>query len=99
MTDAALLTSLRDCYSPTDGRNILDAGLLHSAHLEPDPDAPGSGIPGVPQRYIARITLRAPSSDPGLTAQLQAQIANRLAGLEPITRTEIQLLPPLFPIL
>jgi hypothetical protein len=99
MTEADLLDALRDCYSPGTGTNILAANLVRAATVARDDQAPGSGIPGVPPRYIASISLIAPGSDEGLTGQLVAQIYNRLAGMEQISRTDIKLLPPLFPIL
>jgi metal-sulfur cluster biosynthetic enzyme len=105
MTDADLVNALRDCYDTLQqrnsarGRNIVDLGLVQSATLTRDAEAPGASVHGVPPRYIARITLRAPSSDDTRNAQLSAQIENRLAGLPEISRTEIKMLPALFPIL
>jgi hypothetical protein len=93
-----LLHLLRDCYTAT-GRNVVDAGLIRSATLTPDPGAPGQNIPGVPLRHLARITLYAPSADEAANAQLLAQIENRLLGLQTISRVELTLLPALFPIL
>lgn len=98
MTDADLLHLLRDCYTPT-GPNIVAAGLVRSATLTPDPDAPGANIPGLPPRFIAHITLHSPSTDDTASAQLRAQVENRLLGLPAISRVEINLLPALFPIL
>ena len=92
-----LLNLLRDCY--THQRNIVDLGLIQSATLTPDPDAPGASIPNLPPRHLARITLRAPTSDDTANLQLVAQIENRLLGLPSISRVEINLLPALFPIL
>ena len=99
MTDADLVNALRDCYDTLQPRNIVDLGLVQSASLTTDYQAPGANIRGVPPRYIAHITLRAPSSDDTRNAQLRAQIENRLAGLPEISRTEIDMLPALFPIL
>jgi len=99
MTDADLLNALRDCYDTLQQRNIVELGLVQSAALAIDQDAPGAGVRGVPSRYIARITLRAPGSDDTRNAQLRAQIENRLAGLSGISRTEIEMLPALFSIL
>lgn len=105
MTDADLLRALRDCYDTVQqkngahSRNIVDLGLVHSATLTRDTNAPGANVRGLPPRYIAHITLRAPSSDDARNAQLRAQIENRLAGLPQISRTETKLLPALFPIL
>jgi metal-sulfur cluster biosynthetic enzyme len=98
MTDAELLHLLRDCYTPT-GPNIVAAGLVRSATLTPDPDAPGASVPGLPPRFVAHITLHAPSSDDTANAHLTAQVENRLLGLPAISRVEVNLLPALFPIL
>jgi len=99
MTEADLFNALRDCYDTLQQRNIVDLGLVQSATLARDNQAPGTSVRGVPPRYIARITLRAPSSDETRNGQLRAQIENRLAGLPAISRTEIEMLPALFPIL
>jgi metal-sulfur cluster biosynthetic enzyme len=96
VTDADLLQSLRDCYDPILKRNIVDLGLIRSATLTRDEEAPGVGVP---PRYIAHITLTAPAADEAAVAQLQAQIENRLAGLPAISRTIVTLLPTPFPIL
>jgi metal-sulfur cluster biosynthetic enzyme len=99
VTDADFLHALRDCYDPILKRNIVDAGLVRAATLTEDHEAPGANIPGVPPRYIAHITLLAPSVDEAAIAQLRAQIENRLAGLPAISRNTIKLLPAPFPIL
>jgi hypothetical protein len=99
VTDAELLRALRDCYDPVLKRNIVDLNLVRSATLSEDREAPGATVPGVPPRFIARITLIAPSIDEAAIAQLCAQIENRLAGLPAISRTAITLLPTPFPIL
>ncbi len=98
MTDADLLHLLRDCYTPT-GPNIVAAGLVRSATLAPDPDAPGATIPNLPPRFIAHITLHSPSSDEAASAQLSAQVENRLLGLPDLSHVKVTLLPALFPIL
>lgn len=99
MTDADLLRALRDCYDTMQQRNIVDLGLVQSATLTRDTRSPGATVRGVPARYIAHISMRAPGNDDGRNAQLRAQIENRLAGLPEISRTEIDMLPALFPIL
>ena len=96
MSDADLRHALRDCFDPIQKRNIVDLGLVRSATLQQDTDAPGIGVG---PRYIARVTLTSPGSDETLNAQLEAQISNRLAGLPEISRSEITMLPALFPIL
>ena len=104
MINADLLQLLRDCYTPSSTlgsahRNIVDTGLVKTAILTPDTEAPGADIPGVPQRFLAQITLHAPVADDAANAQLLAQIENRLLGIEAISRVDVTLLAPLFPIL
>jgi hypothetical protein len=99
MTEADLLSALRDCFAPPQRINIVAAGLIKSAALTLDTDAPGANIPGVPPRYIASISLVAPGSDETVNAQLKAQIENRLLGIASISHVEITLLPALFSIL
>jgi hypothetical protein len=99
MTDRDLLEALRACFVPGSRSDIVAANLVRSATLTPDHDAPGAGIPGVPRRFVAHVTLTAPSADEAVASQLQAQVENRLAGIESISRAEITMVPPLFAIL
>jgi metal-sulfur cluster biosynthetic enzyme len=99
MTEADLLHALRDCYDPLLKRNIIDLGLLHSIRAERDAEAPGAGVRGLPPKYFVRLTLRAPGSDEARNAQMRSIVENRLAGIEAISRVEIELLPAIFSIL
>jgi metal-sulfur cluster biosynthetic enzyme len=99
VTEGDLLQALRDCYDPILKRNIVDLGLIRSATLREDRNAPGAGIPGVEPRYIAHIALVAPAAAEDAVAQLRAQIENRLAGLPSISGTTIKMFPTPFPIL
>jgi metal-sulfur cluster biosynthetic enzyme len=92
LTEADILAALRDCYDPEIPLNIVDLGLVHSVAIAPDPEAPGAGIPGVPPRHCVHIALTlAQIADPEDTP-LIAQIQNRLAAFETISRTEVTLL-------
>jgi len=94
MTDADLLNALRDCYDPVLRRNIVEMKLVRSARLTPDTEAPGKLT-----RFVAAVSLTAPTTDEAANAQMVAQVENRLMGLEAISRVEVKLLPPLFAIL
>lgn len=92
LTQADILAALRDCYDPGISLNIVDLGLVHSIAIAPDLEAPGAGIAGVPPRHRVRIALTlAQIADPEETP-LIAQIKNRLAAFEAISRTEVVLL-------
>ena len=91
MTGDDILAALRDCYDPDIPLNIVDLGLIDRIDITPDREAPGANIPGVPTRHHIAITLTPTTQDEIKTAQLTAQIQNRLAGLEAISRTTITL--------
>lgn len=101
LSHAIIEAALRDCYDPVLPCNIVDLGLLRSFAVAPDPEAPGSGVPGVPPRHRVHVitTLTSPSEE--TEAQLRAQIENRLAGLEAVSRTTVSFLhePPWTPLL
>lgn len=100
LTEDQIRAALRDCYDPAIPCNIVDLGLLQNIEIHADPDAPGTGIPGVPQKHRVAITLIPTSADEAAEAQLTAQIANRLAGLEAVSRTTVTLqhTPPWTPL-
>jgi metal-sulfur cluster biosynthetic enzyme len=92
LTEADIRAALRDCYDPELPLNIVDLGLIQSIAITPDPEAPGSGIPGVPQRHIVQIDLIPTHPTEAAEAHLRAQIINRLAGLETIAQTTVHIL-------
>jgi len=92
LTDDTIRAALRDCYDPEIPLNVIDLGLVQRVELAQDPDAPGAGIPGVPTRFRVRVELIPTSQEEGPVAQLCAQIANRLAGLEGVSGTIVEIL-------
>jgi|SRR5271154_1011319 len=92
LTEADILQALRDCYDPVLPCNIVDLGLIRSILITPDPEGPGANIPGVPQKHHIQIQLTPTNQAEDTNAQLQAQIINRLAGLETVSHTTIALL-------
>ena len=92
LTESDILLALRDCYDPVLPCNIVDLGLIRSIAVTPDLEAPGTHIPGVPQKHKIRIELTPTQQDEAAETQLQSQIQNRLAGVETISRTTIALL-------
>ena len=96
-TVADLEQALEACFVPGSARSIVAAKLIRALTLMPDPNAPGVSIPGNPPRFIAHITI-APLDEES-QHMLAAQIANRLAGIESISRSDIHFAKPLLPIL
>jgi metal-sulfur cluster biosynthetic enzyme len=92
LTEADILAALRDCYDPSLPCNIVDLGLVRAVAITRDLEAPGTGIPNVPQKHLVHIELTPTQNDEAAIAQLSAQISNRLAGLETVGRTTVTLL-------
>jgi len=92
LTESDILHALRDCYDPVLPCNIVDLGLIQCIIVTLDPEAPGAQIPGVPQKHHIEIELTPTQKDEAAEAQLRAQIVNRLAGLETVSRTSVTLL-------
>ncbi|MBB5337931.1 metal-sulfur cluster assembly factor [Tunturiibacter gelidoferens] len=92
LTEPDILQALRDCYDPVLPCNVVDLGLIRSITITPDAEAPGAGIPGIPQKHIVEVSLIPSQTDEAANAQLSAQILNRLAGLETVSRTTVTLL-------
>ena len=91
LTEANILDALRDCFDPALPCNIVDLGLVRTITISPDPDAPGSGIPGVQQKHRIQVELTLTNPTEEAAAQLTAQIQNRLAGLEEAGDTKVLL--------
>jgi len=92
LAEADILAALRDCYDPEISFNIVDLGLIQSIAIVPDPDAPGAGIPGVPPRHRVAISIILTTPTSPDATPLIAQIENRLAAFETISRTEVNIL-------
>jgi len=82
LTESDILAALGDCYDSSLPCNIVDLGLVRSVKVTPDPEAPGAGIPGVPQKHRIHVAFSLTNPTEEAEAQLSAQIRNRLAGLE-----------------
>ncbi len=92
LTEAEVLTALRDCYDPELPCNIVDLGLVRVIAITPDADAPGAGIPGVPEKHRVQIDVILSNPTEASEAQTLAQIGNRLAGMEAVSRTTVTIL-------
>ena len=92
LTEFEIITALRDCYDPELPCNIIDLGLVRAVTITPDRDAPGANIPGVPQKHFVHIDLTLTNPSEAAEAHARAQIANRLAGLQTVSRTIVNIL-------
>jgi len=94
LTESDILAALRDVYDPELPVNIVDLGLVYRVAVAPDPDAPGM-LPR--QRVEIDVTL----TSQGCPAHelIIEKIKNRLAGLQQISETVVNLIwdPPWTP--
>ncbi len=89
LSETDIFAALRDCYDPALPCNVVDLGLVRSVSIEADPEAPGAGISGVPQKHRVYVELALTNPTDEAAAQLTAQIQNRLAGIEEVGETTV----------
>jgi metal-sulfur cluster biosynthetic enzyme len=92
LTEEEVRAALRDCYDPEIPCNIVDLGLVQAIEIADDLEAPGTGIAGVPRKCRVAVALTLSNPTEAAEAQVSAQIANRLAGIEAVSRTSISIL-------
>ncbi|MGC2162972.1 MAG: iron-sulfur cluster assembly protein [Silvibacterium sp.] len=81
-----MLKALRDVYDPELPVNIVDLGLIYRVAIAPDPDAPGI----LPRQ---RVEIDVTMTSQGCPAHevILEKIKNRLAGLQQISETVVNL--------
>ena len=86
LTEAEILDALRVCFDPELPVNIVDLGLVYGIAVFLDLDAPG-----VDPRYrvSVKLTMRMPNDE--REPMLLGQVKNRLAGIQAISRSDVQL--------
>jgi metal-sulfur cluster biosynthetic enzyme len=86
LTEQDVLTALRDVYDPELPVNIVDLGLVYRVAIAPDPDAPGM----LPRK---RVEIDVTMTSQGCPAHevILEKIKNRLAGLQQISETAVNL--------
>ena len=87
LTANRVCEALEVCFDPELRINIVDLGLVHGIFIEQDHDAPGFNTH---YTVIIDLIMRAPGGE--IEAMLVAQIRNRLAGMEEISRSEVRVL-------
>jgi metal-sulfur cluster biosynthetic enzyme len=78
--------ALKVCFDPELPVNIVDLGLVYGIEVTLDEDAPG-----IDPRYCVkvRLTMRAPNEE--REGMLVAQVRNRLAGMQEVSRSAVDL--------
>jgi metal-sulfur cluster biosynthetic enzyme len=86
LTEQDVLTALRDVYDPELPVNIVDLGLVYRVAIAPDPDAPGM----LPRQKVEIDVTMTSQGCPAHEVILE-KIKNRLAGLQQISETAVNL--------
>lgn len=86
LTEQDILTALRDVYDPELPVNIVDLGLVYKVVVAPDPDTPGM----IPRQKVEIDVTMTSQGCPAHEVILE-KIKNRLAGLQQISETAVNL--------
>jgi metal-sulfur cluster biosynthetic enzyme len=86
LTEDDVFKSLRDVYDPELPVNIVDLGLVYRVAIAPDPDAPGM----MPRQKVEIDVTMTSKGCPAHEVILE-KIKNRLAGLQQISETAVNL--------
>lgn len=94
LSEAEILTALRDCYDPELKLNLVDLGLIYGVTTWPDPES----APAWPRQRV-KVTMTLTSALCPASGLIVEQVSNRLAGIPEISRVEVELVwePPWTP--
>src|SRR3954451_13597005 len=85
LSEAHILTALRDCFDPEVKLNLVDLGLIYSVETGPDPDS----TPKWPRQWVkVRMTLTTPQCP--ASGLILEQVNNRLASIPEISKVDVQ---------
>jgi metal-sulfur cluster biosynthetic enzyme len=86
LTEAEILTALRDCYDPEVKLNLVDLGLIYGIKTGPDPDSTKAW----PRQWV-KVTMTLTTPQCPASGLIFEQVHNRLAGIPAIGKVEIDL--------
>jgi metal-sulfur cluster biosynthetic enzyme len=86
LTEAEILTALRDCYDPEVKLNLVDLGLIYAVSTGPDP----SSTPAWPRQWV-KVTMTLTTPKCPASGLIFEQVNNRLAGMPAIGKVEVDL--------
>jgi metal-sulfur cluster biosynthetic enzyme len=86
LSEAEILTALRDCYDPELKLNLVDLGLIYGVTTGPDPRS----TPAWPRQWV-KVTMTLTSAFCPASGLILEQVSNRLAGIPEISRVEVDL--------
>lgn len=86
LTEAEILTALRDCYDPEVKLNLVDLGLIYKVETQPDPDSK----PAWPRQTV-KVTMTLTTPQCPASGLIFEQVHNRLAGIAAISKVDVDL--------
>jgi len=99
LSEQDILVALRDCFDLSLPCNIVDLGMVRGVRVAVDPEAPGAGIAGVPEKHRVVVEVAPANAADEARMQMSERIRNRLAGLEEVGETTVVVIesPPWSP--
>ena len=86
LSEAEILTALRDCFDPEVKLNLVDLGLIYAVETGRDPDS----TPAWPRQWV-KVTMTLTTPHCPASGLIIEQVHNRLAGVPDISRVEVNL--------
>jgi metal-sulfur cluster biosynthetic enzyme len=86
LTEAEILTALRDCYDPEVKLNLVDLGLIYGIKTGHDPDS----TPAWPRQWV-RVTMTLTTPQCPASGLIFEQVSNRLAGIPGLSKVDVDL--------
>ena len=87
LSEAELLTALRDCFDPEVKLNLVDLGLIYGVETGPDEVA---STPAWARQWV-RVTMSLTTPQCPASGLILEQVENRLRGMQAISRVEMRL--------
>ncbi|MGC9159609.1 MAG: metal-sulfur cluster assembly factor [Terracidiphilus sp.] len=86
LSEAGILTALRDCFDPEVKLNLVDLGLIYAVTTGSDPDS----TPAWPRQWV-KVTMTLTNPHCPASGLILEQVHNRLAGIPEISKVEVDL--------
>jgi metal-sulfur cluster biosynthetic enzyme len=86
LSEADILSALRDCFDPEVKLNLVDLGLIYAVATGPDPNS----TPAWPRQWV-KVTMTLTTPQCPASELIFEQVSNRLVGISDIGRVEVDL--------
>ena len=86
LSEADILTALRDCFDPEVKLNLVDLGLIYKVETGADPDSK----PAWPRQWV-KVTMTLTTQQCPASGLIFEQVHNRLAGIPDISSVKVDL--------